>query len=170
MGKQKTVHNRLLQYIRQEYTLKQPLVLEPQGNWKVDINILKKLLDKLSTIDNKIALPDVVDILNQSIIEEYPVPIPAQVEVYTPEQVSKAIKNLSNNNPRYHRIISYLWLTHRSMAEISRSYEIQSSTLQRWTTKGLEIILAYLRYGNDSKDKTAIELSPLDIVNIPEEK
>ena len=53
------------------------------------------------------------------------------------------------------------------MAEISRSLEIQSSTLQRWTTKGLEIILAYLRCGTDSESNTAIEMNPLDIVNLP---
>ena len=167
MGKQKTVHSRLLQYIRQEYTLKQPLILEPQGNWIIDLIILKKLLDKIPSNLQLLPLADVVDLLNTSIFEVQDVPILPKVEVYSHEEVSKAIKNLSQNNPKYHRIISYLWLTHRSMAEISRSLEIQSSTLQRWTTKGLEIILAYLRCGTDSESNTAIEMNPLDIVNLP---
>jgi DNA-directed RNA polymerase specialized sigma24 family protein len=167
MGKQKTVHSRLLQYIRQEYTLKQPLILEPQGDWTIDLIILKKLLDKIPSSLQYLPLADVVDLLNTSIVEIQDVPIPPKVEVYSHEEVSKAIKNLSQNNPKYHRIISYLWLTHRSMAEISRSLEIQSSTLQRWTTKGLEIILAYLRCGTDSESNTAIEMNPLDIVNLP---
>jgi DNA-directed RNA polymerase specialized sigma24 family protein len=167
MGKQKTVHSRLLQYIRQEYTLKQPLILEPQGDWTIDLIILKKLLDKIPSSLQYLPLADVVDLLNTSIVEVQDVPIPPKVEVYSHEEVSKAIKNLSHNNPKYHRIISYLWLTHRSMAEISRSLEIQSSTLQRWTTKGLEIILAYLRCGIDSESNTAIEMNPLDIVNLP---
>lgn len=167
MGKQKTVHSRLLQYIRQEYTLKQPLILEPQGDWTIDLVILKKLLDKIPSNLQLLPLADVVDVLNNSIIEVQDIPISPKVEVYSHEEVSKAIKNLSQNNPKYHRIISYLWLTHRSMAEISRSLEIQSSTLQRWTTKGLEIILAYLRCGIDSESNTAIEMNPLDIVNLP---
>lgn len=167
MGKQKTVHSRLLQYIRQEYTLKQPLILEPQGDWTIDLIILKKLLDKIPSSLQYLPLADVVDVLNTSIVEVQDIPISPKVEVYSHEEVSKAIKNLSQNNPKYHRIISYLWLTHRSMAEISRSLEIQSSTLQRWTTKGLEIILAYLRCGIDSESNTAIEINPLDIVNLP---